>query len=97
MIVSHKAVLEPELEARRSEFLSKLKDGQILEGTVKRITNYGLFVDLGDVDGFIHISELKPNGIINPKETISVGQSVEVVVLNVNEQQRHVHLGLPER
>ena len=97
VIVSHKAVLDPELEARRSEFLSKLKDGQIVEGTVKRITNYGLFVDLGDVDGFIHISELKPNGIINPKETISVGQSVEVVVLNVNEQQRNVHLGLPER
>ena len=68
-----------------------------MEGTVKRITNYGLFVDLGDVDGFIHISELKLNGIINPKETISVGQSVEVVVLNVNEQQRNVHLGLPER
>ena len=97
VVVSHKAVLEPELEARRSEFLSNLKEGQILEGTVKRITNYGVFVALGYVDGFIHLSELKRNGIINPKETISVGQSVQVVVLNVNEQQRHVVLGLPER
>ncbi len=96
VIVSRKAILEPELEAKRAEFLSNLKEGQTFEGTVIRIIGYGALVDLGPADGLIHTSELKRNGIINPKEEISIGQRIDVVVLKVDEQQKRISLGLQQ-
>ena len=97
MVVSHKAVLaDAELATKRAEFLANLKEGQVLEGTVKRIIRHGALVDCGYADGLIHISELSRNGITNPKEEISLGQRVDVVVLKVDEQLKRLSLGLKQ-
>ena len=96
VVVSHKALLEAEQEQRRAELISKLEKGQILEGTVKNITNYGVFVDLGGVDGLIHITDLSWGRINHPEEVVSLGQKIKVVVLDFNEQQKRIALGLKQ-
>ena len=96
VVVSHKALLEAEQEQRRSELISRLEKGQVLEGTVKNITNYGVFVDLGGVDGLIHITDLSWGRINHPEEVVSLDQHINVVVLDFNEQQKRIALGLKQ-
>ncbi|MBQ0127653.1 MAG: 30S ribosomal protein S1 [Bacteroidales bacterium] len=96
VVVSHKALLEAEQEAKRAELIGKLEKGQILEGVVKNITNYGVFVDLGGVDGLIHITDLSWGRINHPEEVVSLDQQIKVVVLDFNEQQKRIALGLKQ-
>jgi small subunit ribosomal protein S1 len=96
VVVSHKALLEAEQEQKRAELISKLEKGQVLEGTVKNITNYGVFVDLGGVDGLIHITDLSWGRINHPEEVVSLDEKIKVVVLDFNEQQKRIALGLKQ-
>ena len=96
VVVSHKALLEAEQEQKRAELISKLEKGQILEGTVKNITNYGVFVDLGGVDGLIHITDLSWGRINHPEEVVTLDEKIKVVVLDFNEQQKRIALGLKQ-
>lgn len=96
VVVSHKALLEAELEKQKSELIGKLEKGQVLEGTVKNITNYGVFVDLGGVDGLIHITDLSWGRINNPEEVVKLDEKIKVVVLDFNEQQKRIALGLKQ-
>lgn len=96
VVVSHKALLEAEQEQRRAELISKLEKGQVLEGEVKNITNYGVFVDLGGVDGLIHITDLSWGRINHPEEVVKLGEKIKVVVLDFNEQQKRIALGLKQ-
>ncbi len=96
VVVSHKALLEAEQEARRAELISKLEKGQVLEGVVKNITNYGVFVDLGGIDGLIHITDLSWGRINHPEEIVSLDEKIKVVVLDFNEQQKRIALGLKQ-
>ena len=93
VVVSHKALLEAEQEARRSELISKLEKGQILEGVFKNITNYGVFVDLGGVDGLIHITDLSWGRVDNPEEVVSLDEKIKVVVKEFDPQQKRIALG----
>ncbi len=96
VVVSHKALLEAELEKQKAEIIGKLEKGQVLEGTVKNITNYGVFVDLGGVDGLIHITDLSWGRVNNPEDVVSLDQKIKVVVLDFNEQQKRIALGLKQ-
>ena len=96
VVVSHKALLEAEQEQKRAELIGKLEKGQVLEGEVKNITNYGVFVDLGGVDGLIHITDLSWGRIIHPEEIVKIGDKIKVVVLDFNEQQKRIALGLKQ-
>ena len=96
VVVAHKALLEAEQEQKRSELISKLEKGQVLEGVVKNITNYGVFVDLGGVDGLIHITDLSWGRISHPEEVVALDQKINVVVLDFNEQQKRIALGLKQ-
>ena len=96
VVVSHKALLEAEQEQKRAELISKLEKGQVLEGTVKNITNYGVFVDLGGVDGLIHITDLSWGRINHPEEVVTLDEKITVVVLDFNEQQKRIALGLKQ-
>ena len=96
VVVSHKALLEAAQELKRAELISKLEKGQILEGTVKNITNYGVFVDLGGVDGLIHITDLSWGRISHPEEVVTLDEKIKVVVLDFNEQQKRIALGLKQ-
>ena len=96
VVVSHKALLEAEQEAKRAELIGKLEKGQVLEGVVKNITNYGVFVDLGGVDGLIHITDLSWGRVNHPEEIVSLDQKIKVVVLDFNEQQKRIALGLKQ-
>ncbi|MBQ7194934.1 MAG: 30S ribosomal protein S1 [Bacteroidales bacterium] len=96
VVVSHKALLEAEQEAKRAELISKLEKGQILEGVVKNITGYGVFVDLGGVDGLIHITDLSWGRINHPEEIVSLDEKIKVVVLDFNENQKRIALGLKQ-
>ncbi|MDD7455202.1 MAG: 30S ribosomal protein S1 [Bacteroidales bacterium] len=93
VVVSHKALLEAEQEKQKAELMSKLEKGQILEGTVKNITNYGVFVDLGGVDGLIHITDLSWGRIENPEEVVQLDQKIKVVVKEFDSQQKRIALG----
>ena len=96
VVVSHKALLEAEQEKKRAELIGKLEKGQVLEGVVKNITNYGVFVDLGGVDGLIHITDLSWGRINHPEEVVSLDEKIKVVVLDFNEQQKRIALGLKQ-
>ena len=96
VVVSHKALLEAEQEAKRAEIIGKLEKGQVLEGVVKNITNYGVFVDLGGVDGLIHITDLSWGRINHPEEVVTLDEKIKVVVLDFNEQQKRIALGLKQ-
>ena len=96
VVVSHKALLEAEQEQKRAELIGKLEKGQILEGVVKNITNCGVFVDLGGVDGLIHITDLSWGRVNHPEEVVSLDEKIKVVVLDFNEQQKRIALGLKQ-
>ena len=96
VVVSHKALLEAEQEQKRAELIGKLEKGQILEGVVKNITNYGVFIDLGGVDGLIHITDLSWGRINHPEEVVTLDEKIKVVVLDFNEQQKRIALGLKQ-
>ena len=93
VVVSHKALLEAEQEKQKAELMSKLEKGQILEGTVKNITHYGVFVDLGGVDGLIHITDLSWGRIENPEEVVHLDEKIKVVVKEFDPQQKRIALG----
>ena len=96
VVVSHKALIEQELEAQRKEIISKLEKGQILEGTVKNITSYGVFVDLGGVDGLIHITDLSWGRVSDPHEVAALDQKINVVILDFDEEKKRIALGLKQ-
>ncbi len=96
VVVSHKALIEAELEAQKSEIISKLEKGQILEGTVKNITPYGVFVDLGGVDGLIHITDLSWGRINRPEEVVQLDQKINVVILDFDDTKKRIALGLKQ-
>ena len=96
VVVSHKAIIEDELEAQRAEIIAKLEKGQILEGTVKNITGYGVFVDLGGVDGLIHITDLSWGRIIHPEEIVQLDQKINVVILDFDDNKKRIALGLKQ-
>lgn len=96
VVVSHKALIEAELEAQRKEIISHLEKGQILEGTVKNITTYGVFVDLGGVDGLIHITDLSWGRVIDPHEVVELDQKINVVILDFDQEKKRIALGLKQ-
>ncbi|MDO4759151.1 MAG: 30S ribosomal protein S1 [Rikenellaceae bacterium] len=96
VVVSHKALIEAELEAQKQIIMSKLEKGQILEGTVKNITSYGVFVDLGGVDGLIHITDLSWGRVSHPEEVVALDQKIQVVILDFDDQKKRIALGLKQ-
>ena len=88
VIVSHRAVMEEERQKKKAETLEKLKEGVLLTGTVKNITDYGVFIDLGGLDGLLHISDISWGRITHPSEFFAVGDEIEVIVLKFNEEQK---------
>ena len=96
VVVSHKALIEAELEAQKKEIISKLEKGQILEGTVKNITSYGVFVDLGGVDGLIHITDLSWGRVDDPKKVVELDQKINVVILDFDDEKKRIALGLKQ-
>jgi small subunit ribosomal protein S1 len=96
VVVSHKAIIEDELEAQKAEIIAKLEKGQILEGTVKNITSYGVFVDLGGVDGLIHITDLSWGRVTNPEDIVKLDQKINVVILDFDESKKRISLGLKQ-
>ena len=96
VVVSHKALIEAELEAQKKEIISKLEKGQILEGTVKNITSYGVFVDLGGVDGLIHITDLSWGRVSDPHEVVALDQKINVVILDFDDDKKRIALGLKQ-
>ncbi|MBQ7716828.1 MAG: 30S ribosomal protein S1 [Prevotella sp.] len=96
VVVSHKALIEAELEQQKKEIISKLEKGQILEGTVKNITSYGVFVDLGGVDGLIHITDLSWGRVSDPHEVVELDQKINVVILDFDDEKKRIALGLKQ-
>ena len=96
VVVSHKALIEAELEAQKKEIISHLEKGQILEGTVKNITSYGVFIDLGGVDGLIHITDLSWGRVSDPKQVVELDQKINVVILDFDDEKKRIALGLKQ-
>ncbi len=96
VVVSHKALIEDELEAQRAEIISKLEKGQVLEGIVKNITSYGVFIDLGGVDGLVHITDLSWGRISHPDEIVELDQKIKVVILDFDDNKKRIALGLKQ-
>ena len=96
VVVSHKALIEAELEAQKADIISKLEKGQVLEGTVKNITSYGVFVDLGGVDGLIHITDLSWGRINHPEEVVKLDEKINVVILDFDDTKKRIALGLKQ-
>ncbi|HOS89899.1 MAG TPA: 30S ribosomal protein S1 [Prolixibacteraceae bacterium] len=96
VVVSHKALIEEELELQKKEIISRLEKGQVLEGTVKNITSYGVFIDLGGVDGLIHITDLSWGRIIHPNEIVELDQKLNVVILDFDDDKKRIALGLKQ-
>ena len=96
VVVSHKALIEAELEAQKKEIISKLEKGQILEGVVKNITSYGVFVDLGGVDGLIHITDLSWGRVSDPHEVVALDDKINVVILDFDDEKKRIALGLKQ-
>ena len=94
VVVSHKALIEAELEQQKREIISKLEKGQVLEGTVKNITSYGVFIDLGGVDGLIHITDLSWGRVNHPSEVVALDQKLNVVILDFDNEKKRIALGL---
>ena len=94
VVVSHKALIEAELEQQKKEIIGKLEKGQVLEGTVKNITSYGVFIDLGGVDGLIHITDLSWGRVSDPKEVVELDQKLNVVILDFDDEKKRIALGL---
>ena len=96
VVVSHKALIEAELEQQKAEIISKLEKGQVLEGTVKNITTYGVFIDLGGVDGLIHITDLSWGRVSHPEEVVELDQKLNVVILDFDDSKKRIALGLKQ-
>jgi small subunit ribosomal protein S1 len=96
VVVSHKALIEAELEQQKKEIIAKLEKGQILEGTVKNITSYGVFIDLGGVDGLIHITDLSWGRVNHPEEIVTLDQKLQVVILDFDDDKKRIALGLKQ-
>ena len=96
VVVSHKALIEAEIEQQKKEIISKLEKGQVLEGVVKNITSYGVFIDLGGVDGLIHITDLSWGRVNHPEEIVSLAQKLNVVILDFDDDKRRIALGLKQ-
>ena len=96
VVVSHKALIEAELEKQRMEIIGKLEKGQVLEGIVKNITNYGVFIDLGGVDGLIHITDLSWGRVSDPHEVVELDQKINVVIIDFDEEKKRIALGLKQ-
>ena len=96
VVVSHKALIEAELEAQKAEIMSKLEKGQVYEGTVKNITSYGVFIDLGGVDGLIHITDLSWGRVSDPHEVVELDQKLKVVILDFDDEKKRIALGLKQ-
>lgn len=96
VIVSHKTLIEAELEAQKKEIISKLQKGQVLEGIVKNITSYGVFIDLGGVDGLIHITDLSWGRVNDPHDFVEIGQKLNVVILDFDDEKKRIALGLKQ-
>jgi len=96
VVVSHKALIEAELEQQKKEIIAKLEKGQVLEGTVKNITSYGVFIDLGGVDGLVHITDLSWGRVSDPKEVVELDQKINVVILDFDEDKKRIALGLKQ-
>ena len=96
VVVSHKALIEAELEQQKREIIAKLEKGQVLEGTVKNITSYGVFIDLGGVDGLIHITDLSWGRVNHPEEVVSLDQKLNVVILDFDDEKKRIALGLKQ-
>ncbi len=96
VVVSHKALIEAELEQQKREIIAKLEKGQVLEGTVKNITSYGVFIDLGGVDGLIHITDLSWGRVSHPEEVVSLDQKLNVVILDFDDEKKRIALGLKQ-
>ena len=96
VVVSHKALIEAELEAQKADIIGKLEKGQVLEGTVKNITSYGVFIDLGGVDGLIHITDLSWGRINHPEEIVALDQKINVVILDFDDTKKRIALGLKQ-
>lgn len=96
VVVSHKALIQDELEKQKTEIMGKLEKGQVLEGTVKNITTYGVFIDLGGVDGLIHITDLSWGRINHPEEVVTLDQKINVVILDFDETKKRIALGLKQ-
>ena len=96
VVVSHKALIEDELEHQKAEIISKLEKGQVLEGTVKNITSYGVFIDLGGVDGLVHITDLSWGRINHPEEIVELDQKIKVVILDFDDSKKRIALGLKQ-
>jgi len=96
VVVSHKALIEAELEEQKKAIISKLEKGQVLEGTVKNITSYGVFIDLGGVDGLVHITDLSWGRIAHPEEIVKLDQKINVVILDFDNEKKRIALGLKQ-
>ncbi len=96
VVVSHKALIEEELEQQKKEIIAKLEKGQVLEGTVKNITSYGVFIDLGGVDGLIHITDLSWGRVSHPEEIVELDQKINVVILDFDDAKKRIALGLKQ-
>ncbi len=96
VVVSHKALIEAELENQKKEIIGKLQKGQVLEGTVKNITSYGVFIDLGGVDGLIHITDLSWGRVNHPEEIVTLDQKINVVILDFDDEKKRIALGLKQ-
>ena len=96
VVVSHKALIEAELEQQKKEIIGKLEKGQVLEGTVKNITSYGVFIDLGGVDGLIHITDLSWGRVSDPKEIVELDPKINVVILDFDDEKKRIALGLKQ-
>ena len=96
VVVSHKALIEAELELQKKEIIGKLQKGQVLEGTVKNITSYGVFIDLGGVDGLIHITDLSWGRVTHPEEILTLDQKLNVVILDFDDEKKRIALGLKQ-
>jgi small subunit ribosomal protein S1 len=96
VVVSHKALIEEELEQQKKEIIAKLEKGQVLEGTVKNITSYGVFIDLGGVDGLIHITDLSWGRVTHPEEIVELDQKINVVILDFDDAKKRIALGLKQ-
>ena len=96
VVVSHKALIEAEIEAQKKEIISKLEKGQILEGIVKNITSYGVFIDLGGVDGLIHITDLSWGRVNDPHDVVELDQQIKVVIIDFDDEKKRIQLGLKQ-
>ena len=93
VVVSHKALIEADLEEQKKEIMSKLEVGQVLEGTVKNITSYGVFIDLGGIDGLVHITDLSWGRVNHPDEVVTLDEKINVVILEFDDEKKRIQLG----